>query len=253
MTPENFVSHHLTNLTLRLGQGSFWTLQLDTLAVSLCIGFLFLGAMYLCARKVTAGVPGRWQNLVEIIFNFVNESVNESFEGGHALVAPLALTVFIWVFLMNFMDLVPVDLLPRILSLFGVDHFRSVPTADPNMTFGLSITVFLLIVFYNFKSKGVVGLGKEMLTKPFGPYLFPINVIFRLLEELVKPVSLALRLFGNMFAGELVFILIALLPWWIQWTLGGAWSIFHILVITIQAFIFMMLTIVYISMAQHTH
>jgi F-type H+-transporting ATPase subunit a len=128
-----------------------------------------------------------------------------------------------------------------------------VPTADPNTTFGMSIAVFILIIYYNLKIKGMKGLGKEMLVAPFGPYLFPINIIFRLLEELVRPISLSLRLFGNLFAGELIFILVALLPWWLQWTFGGVWAVFHILIIAIQAFIFMMLTIVYLSMAHETH
>src|SRR3989338_6730679 len=217
---KSFVTHHLTNFSVAVGKGSFWTLQVDTLALSIVIVALFLTAMYWAARKATSGVPGKWQSFIEVIVNFVDESVKESFHTRHHFVASLALTIFVWVFLMNFMDLIPVDLLPSMLSFFGIHYFRSVPTAEPNMTFALSITVFILIIFYNFKSKGIVHLGKEMLTKPFGPYLFPINFAFRLLEEVVKPISLALRLFGNMFAGELVFILIAMLPWWIQWTLG---------------------------------
>jgi F-type H+-transporting ATPase subunit a len=154
---------------------------------------------------------------------------------------------------MNFMDLLPVDLIPTLLSLTGVEHFRAVPTADVNLTFGLSLSVFFLLIYYNFKAKGAIGLGHEVLTKPFGAKLFPLNIAFRLLEECVKPLSLSLRLFGNLFAGELIFILIALLPWYIQWPLGGVWAIFHILIITLQAFIFMMLTIVYLSMATETH
>lgn len=250
---EDFVAHHLTNWTVHFGKGAFWALQVDTLAVSIALGVLFLGLMYWVARKVSSDVPGKWQNFTEIMITFVDDSVKESFPDGHRLVGALGLTIFIWVFLMNFMDLIPVDFLPWVLSFFGVEHFRSVPTAEPNMTFGLAIVVFLLVIFYNVKSKGPFKLGKEMLTQPFGKWLFPINFFFRLLEECVKPISLALRLFGNMFAGELVFILIALLPWWTQWLLGGPWAIFHILVITIQAFIFMMLTIVYISMAQQSH
>tara|TARA_R110000868_G_C10503320_1_gene731371 strand:- start:94 stop:555 length:462 start_codon:yes stop_codon:yes gene_type:complete len=153
---------------------------------------------------------------------------------------------------MNAMDLLPVDLLPRLLSSVGVEHFKSVPTADPNATFAMSISVFLLIIFFNIKVKRH-HLLKEMLTVPFGPWLFPVNLAFRLIEECVKPLSLALRLFGNMFAGELIFILIAILPWWIQWGPGGIWAIFHILIITLQAFLFMMLTIIYLSMAHDSH
>jgi len=198
-------------------------------------------------------VPGKVQNFVEILIEFVDKTVRESFHGRSMLIAPLALTIFVWIFLMNFMDLLPVDLLPAILSLFGVHYFRSVPTADPNATFGMSLSVFFLIIYYNLKIKGIGGLGKEMLTLPFGARLFPVNILFRLLEECVRPVSLSLRLFGNLFAGELIFILVALLPWWIQWTFGGVWAIFHILIILIQAFIFMMLTIVYLSMAHESH
>ncbi len=208
--------------------------------------------MRLAARKATTGVPGKLQNLVEIVVEFVGKSVTDTFHGTSKVIAPLALTIFVWVFLMNVMDLLPIDLVPRALEYVGFTHFKSVPTADPNMAFAMSLSVFALIIFYNIKIKGW-HLGKEILTKPFGPWLFPLNIFFRLVEEFVKPLSLALRLFGNMFAGELVFILIALLPWWAQWLPGGIWSVFHILIITLQAFIFMMLTIVYLSMAHETH
>jgi F-type H+-transporting ATPase subunit a len=153
---------------------------------------------------------------------------------------------------MNAMDLLPVDFLPRIFGVVGWHNFKAVPTADPNATFAMSITVFLLVIIFNIKSKKH-HLIKEMLTFPFGPYLFPINFAFRLVEECVKPLSLALRLFGNMFAGELIFILIAIMPWWMQWPPGAIWAIFHILVITLQAFLFMMLTIIYLSMANESH
>lgn len=257
-SPANYVQHHLEHLTFNLktgqfGSTGFWNLNLDTFFLSLVLGSGFLVLFYLVAKNVTAGVPGKIQNFIEILIEFVDKTVRESFQGKSQLIAPLALTIFVWIFLMNFMDLVPVDFLPTLLSLFGVTHFRSVPTADPNATFGMSIAVFFLIIYYNFKIKGVKGVGKEMFTAPFGPYLFPINILFRLLEELVRPVSLSLRLFGNLFAGELIFILVALLPWWVQWTFGGIWSIFHILIILIQAFIFMMLTIVYLSMAHESH
>lgn len=256
LTPAKYIEHHLHHWHYKLpfGHSSFWTLNVDTLLVSAVLGVLFLGLFYFVARRATVGVPRGWQNFVELLVEFVDKTVKESFHGESKLIGPLALTIFIWVFLMNFMDLIPVDLLPRIMSDgFNVGYFKAVPTADPMLTFALSITVFFLIVFYNLKSKGLFGLIKEMLSKPFGWYLFPINIAFRLLEELVKPLSLALRLFGNMFAGELIFILIAVMPWWIQWAPGGIWAIFHILIITIQAFIFMMLTIVYLSMAQEKH
>jgi len=259
ITPAEFIQHHLHHLqlnlhTFKIGPSSdFMVLNLDTLAVSIFLGILFLSFFYYIARRVQAGVPSKIQNFLEIAVDTVDGLVREAFHAENKFVAPLGLTIFVWVFLMNFMDLVPVDLLPRILGFFGVPYFKSVPTADPMMTFGLSITVFILVVFYNLKSKGFVGLGKEMLSQPFGWYLMPVNVAFRLLEEFVKPLSLSLRLFGNLFAGELIFILIAVMPWWMQWVPGGIWSIFHILIITIQAFIFMMLTIVYMSMAQTKH
>ena len=260
MTSSEYVQHHLHHLMLNLhnftiSNGGFWTLNLDTLSVSIVLGFLFLGAFYAVARCVTAGVPGKWQNAVEMLVDWVDGIVGDSFPHGNAgnLIGPLGLTIFMWVFLMNFMDLVPVDLLPWILSFFGVHYFKAVPTSDPMLTFSMSLTVFFLVLFYNVKAKGFKGLGKEVLTAPFGAALFPLNIAFRLLEELVKPLSLALRLFGNLFAGELIFILIAIMPWWIQWTVGSIWSIFHILIILIQAFIFMMLTIVYLALAQDTH
>lgn len=259
LTPAEYIQHHLTHwqldlTTLKIGKNSaFLVLNLDTLLISTVLGVLFCGLFYYIARRLKSGTPGKLQNFLEYSIEAVDGVVKETFHGKSNLIGPLALTIFVWVFLMNFMDLVPVDLLPRIFSLFGVHHFKAVPTADPMMTFGLSVTVFLLVIFYNFKSKGPIGLAKEIMSRPFGWYLLPVNVVFRLLEELVKPLSLALRLFGNMFAGELIFILVAVMPWWVQWLPGGAWAIFHILIITIQAFIFMMLTIVYLSMAQETH
>lgn len=260
MTSSEYITHHLEHWQLNLhnftiGNGGFWTLHLDTLAVSWVLGLVFLISFWLVARSVKKGVPGKWQNFVEAAVEQVDGITKEVFhEKPNPIIAPLALTIFAWVFLMNFMDLLPVDIIPRALGAVGVGHFKVVPTADLGMTFGMALTVFAMIIYYNFKSKGPIGLAKEMLTKPFGPWLAPINVIFRIIEEVSKILSLALRLFGNMFAGELIFILIAaLLPWWIQWTVGSIWAIFHILIILIQAFIFMMLTIVYLSMAQETH
>lgn len=258
LSTGEYVQHHLEHLMLNLHNytftnNGFWTLNVDTLAVSIILGVMFLGFFYCLSRKVSVENPSKLQNFVEMAVESVDNTVKESFHNPDRMIGPLSMTIFIWVFLMNFMDLLPVDLIPWILSWFGVQHFKVVPTSDPMMTFALSITVFALIIIYNFKSKGVFGLGKEVLTAPFGAWLFPVNIVFRFLEECVKPLSLALRLFGNLFAGELIFILIALMPWWIQWTLGSVWSIFHILIITIQAFIFMMLTIVYLGMAQDTH
>jgi F-type H+-transporting ATPase subunit a len=261
MTSSEYIAHHLVNLQLDLRtmhivkqQTSFWTLNIDTLSISFILGFLFVGIFWLAVRRVKPGVPSGFQNFVEWAIEAVDGIVAENFHFENAMIGPLALTIFTWVFLMNLMDLLPVDLIPRLAGLMGFEHFRAVPTADPMMTFALAITVFIMIIYYNFKMKGVGGLAKEVFTKPFGVWGMPVNVAFRLVEELVKPLSLALRLFGNLFAGELVFILIAaMLPWWFQWTIGGIWAIFHILIILIQAFIFMMLTIVYIGMAHETH
>lgn len=258
MDASSYVQHHLQHLPLNLHnftltKNGFFTLNLDTTIMSLLLGAIFFGLFRWVASRMTTGVPGRLQNFVEIMIEFVDKTVKESFHSRNELIAPLALTIFIWIFLMNLVDLLPVDLFPAIASIFGLPYFRPVATADLNATFGMSIAVFLLIIFYNIKIKGVVGLGKEVLTSPFGKYMAPFNIVFRVLEETVKPISLAFRLFGNLFAGELIFILVALLPWYIQWTLGSVWAIFHILIIAIQAFIFMMLTIVYLSMAHESH
>lgn len=180
LTTGEYVQHHLQQLAYNFSEKEgFWTIHLDTLGVSVVLGLLFLFIFRMTAKSAVAGVPGKLQNFLEILVEFVNGLVKESFHGRSQLLAPLALTIFVWVFLMNFMDLLPVDLLPRIASLFGVHYFRAVPTADPNMTFALSITVFILIIFYNFKVKGPIGFGKEVLTSPFGPYLFPLNILFR--------------------------------------------------------------------------
>lgn len=260
ISPAAYIEHHLNHLAynVQTGQwgddGSFWVVNVDSMAIAILLGVFFLSIFRFVAVRAVSGVPGGLQNFVESVLDFVQSLVKESYHGGSKLVGPLSLTIFVWVFLMNFMDLLPVDLVPRALDLVGVEHFKLVPTADANITFGLSITVFLIVVFFNFAHKGPLGVLKETLVFPFGPWLFPVNIAFRLVEELVKPFSLSLRLFGNMFAGELVFILItAMLPWWFQWVPGGVWAIFHILIITIQAFIFMMLTIVYLTMAQETH
>jgi F-type H+-transporting ATPase subunit a len=260
LTPADYIQHHLHHLSLNMTTGiindpgpwSFWSFNVDTMAISIFIAVAIAGFFRYIAVNMQSGVPGKLQNVCEIVIDFVQNSVSESYHGKSTLIAPLALVIFMWIFCMNLMDLLPVDLLPRALNLVGVSHFRSVPTADPNATFAMSIGVFVLIVFYNVTVKGW-HLGREILTQPFGKMLFPVNILFRIIEELTKPLSLALRLFGNMFAGELIFILIAILPWWSQWLPGGIWAIFHILIITIQAFIFMMLTIVYLSMAHDTH
>jgi F-type H+-transporting ATPase subunit a len=204
------------------------------------------------ARRATAGVPGPLQNFVEMLVNMVDAQVRDTFHGKNAVITPLAITVFVWVFVMNAMDLIPVDFLPQGAHRLGVDHFKFVPTTDLNTTFAMSLTVFALMIFFNLKVKGLGGWLHELFTTPFGKWLFPLNLFFQAIEYLAKPISLSLRLFGNMYAGEMVFILIALLGVW-QGLLALPWAIFHILIITLQAFVFMMLTIVYISMAHESH
>ena len=252
MTPTDYIIHHLTNLTQ--GEG-LWKVNIDTLFFSVALGVVFLSIMGFAARRASSGVPDGLQNFAEILIEFVDKQVKDTFHGRNPVIAPLALTVFCWVFLWNLMDLVPVDVLPEFGKLLGVHYLRVVPSTDLNATFGLSLTVFLLIIFYSFKIKGPVGVAKELLTHPFGPYLFPANLLLNLVELVAKPISLALRLFGNLYAGEMIFILIALM-YGADWLLGAfagvlqlGWAIFHLLVITLQAFIFMVLSIVYLSMA----
>lgn len=245
-----YINHHLTHWTV--GHG-FWTLHLDTLIFSWLMGSVFLISFYMIAKRATAGVPSAWQNFAEFMLEFVAKQVSETYHGKNALIAPLALTIFIWVFLMNLMDLLPVDLLPWLSTFVGGDHLRVVPTADPNLTLGLSLSVFILIIWFNLASKGLKGFIYEITCRPFGVWFLPLNFFLKVIEEIAKPLSLGLRLFGNLYAGELIFILIALLPWWAQWPWGGVWAIFHILIITIQAFVFMMLTIVYLSLAEESH
>ncbi len=264
-----YIQHHLTNLCVgncdpvtHQGVG-FWALHLDSVFFSLLLGaIIVMGARWL-GRRMTIERPGMFQNIVEVILEFVEQQVKDSFPGHNPLIAPMALTIFTWVFFMNFMDLIPVDLFPVIGRLIGIEHLRIVPTTDINIPLGMSFSVFALIIFYNIKIKGPLGYVKMFLTHPFGPWLAPLNIIMTLIEELAKPISLGLRLFGNMFAGELVFMLIALIGgalfvgaglmamFWFstQVVLDMLWITFHLLVITLQAFIFMVLTIVYLGMA----
>lgn len=245
-----YIVHHLT--PLRAGEG-FWTLHLDTLFFSAFLGALFIWFFKKAADNATSDVPGPVQNFVEMLVEFVDTQVKDSFHGQNKLIAPLALTIFCWVFLFNFMDLFPVDLLPSIGSVMGLPYLRVVPSTDLNATFAMSISVFCLIIFYSIKIKGF-GFAKELLLHPFHHWLLiPFNILLNFVEYLAKPISLALRLFGNLYAGELIFILIALLPAYIQPVLSLPWAIFHILIITLQAFIFMVLTIVYLSMAHEDH
>lgn len=268
LTSSDYIQHHLAYLSLPVpifGKSAFWTLHVDTLFFSLALGIIFAAVFAYAARHATSGVPGTLQNLVEMLTEFVDAQVKDIFHQSDRFVGSLALSIFVWIFLMNAMDLLPVDLLPYLGELIGIKHLRVVPTADLNLTAGLSVSVFILVLAYSFRYKGVLGFAKELVSHPFEPtlplWLFPINMLFALINLLLSliklfsnPVSLALRLFGNLYAGELIFILIAaLIPWWLQWTLGGIWAIFHILIITLQAFIFMMLTIVYLNLAKEDH
>ena len=263
-TANEYISHHLVNL--QVGEG-FWTWHLDTLIMSGLVGIVVFGLMAHVARNATPGVPGKLQAFVEMVTGMVHQQVRDTFHGKSELVTPLAITVFVWIFSMNAIDLIPVDFISGLLELAGVQYFKAVPTTDPNATFAMSLTVFALIIIFNLKFKGVGGLLHEVFTAPFGPWLAPVNFVLRVIEEVAKPISLALRLFGNMFAGEVLFILMVLLAGlWSREALlaSGAsmlghvllslgWAIFHILIITLQAFVFMMLTIVYMSLAAESH
>jgi F-type H+-transporting ATPase subunit a len=251
-SPQEYIGHHLTQLQVGTG---FWSINVDSMFFSVVLGVVFLAVFRKVAKNATSGVPGKLQTAVELIVGFVDNSVKDMYHGKSKVIAPLALTVFVWVFLMNLMDLLPVDLLPLIGTHLGLPALRVVPTADVNITLSMALGVFILILFYSIKMKGIGGFVKELTMQPFNhPVFIPINLILEGVSLLSKPVSLGLRLFGNMYAGELIFILIAgLLPWWSQWMLSLPWAIFHILIITLQAFIFMVLTIVYLSMASEEH
>lgn len=274
LTSSEYIKHHLQNLTYgKLPDGTwglahnaqeakemgFWAFNLDTLGVSLVLGVLFLYMFRLVAKRANAGIPGGLQNFVEWIVEFIDTSVRGSFSGKNPLVAPLALTIFVWVLLMNLMDLIPVDWVPQIARLAGLPFFKVVPSTDPNATFGMAIAVFFLVIYYSIKMKGVGGFVGELTLQPFGKFGLPANIFLEGVNMIAKPVSLALRLFGNMYAGEMIFILIALMfgggigiglfGGVLQW----GWAVFHILIVTLQAFIFMTLTIVYLDMAHQEH
>jgi F-type H+-transporting ATPase subunit a len=252
-TPQEYIGHHLTQL--RIGTG-FWSINIDSMFFSVVLGVVFLVLFRCVAKRATSGVPGKMQTFVELVIGFVDGSVRDMYHGKSKVIAPLALTIFVWVFLMNLMDLVPIDFLPFIGEhILGLPALRVVPSADVNITLSMALSVFVLILFYSIKMKGISGFVKELTLQPFNhPVFIPVNLILEGVSLLSKPVSLGLRLFGNMYAGELIFILIAgLLPWWSQWILNVPWAIFHILIITLQAFIFMVLTIVYLSMASEKH
>jgi F-type H+-transporting ATPase subunit a len=272
-TTTEYIQHHLTNATMCTTESGiafnkackdagFWVWNIDTLAWSSGLGILFLWLFTSAAKKATTGVPTKWQAFIELVIDFVNTNVKDTFHGKNSLIAPLALTIFVWVFLMNLMDLVPVDILPTIAGLigstfFGMDphdvYMKAVPTTDLNLTFALALGVFVLIVYYSIKIKGISGFMKELTLQPFNHWAFiPVNFILESVTLIARPVSLALRLFGNLYASELIFILIATLGLW-QLPLHFPWAVFHILVLPLQAFIFMMLTIVYLSLAHEDH
>ena len=263
LTPTQYISHHLTNFTAQTGQGSFWTLHVDSLVMGALMGVLGIGFLWLATRGATAGVPGRRQAFVELVFGFIDDQVKGIFHGNrHSFVAPTALTVFVWVLLMNAMDFLPVDIMAWIYEhVFHLHNWRQVPTADVNTTFALALSVWLLMIFFSIKVKGVGGFIHELFCAPFGghPLLWPANFLFNLVEYISKPLSHSLRLYGNMYAGEIIFLLL-----WL-WAatglagtvfgalLGAGWAIFHILIVVLQAFIFMMLTVVYLAMAHEGH
>jgi F-type H+-transporting ATPase subunit a len=264
----SYIQHHLTFFAEPVSEaGGFWTIHYDTVITSLIIGVLVLGFTWLVTRKATSGVPSKTQAFVELTIEFVNEQVRSMFHHDYRIVAPIALTVGLWVLFMNAMDFLPVDIMAWIYqNVFHLDEWRSVPTADVNTTFALSLSVFALMIYYNIKVKGLGGWVHELLATPFGikplwlsPLLVVFNLLFNLIEYISKPLSHSLRLYGNMYAGEIIFLLIGL------WAATGAvgaifggvlhlgWSIFHILIVALQAYIFMMLTIVYIAMAHEHH
>lgn len=269
-----YIKHHLQNLAFGnhpengwgIAQSSeearemgFWAIHLDSMFWSIVLGGLFLWLFRRVAKKISSGEPGGLQNFIEWVVDFIQENVQSSFSGKNDLVAPLALTLFVWILLMNFMDLVPVDWIPELATLMGIPYMKVVPTNDPNITFSLALSVFVLMIYYSIKIKGVGGFLGELTLQPFGKWMLPVNLFLETIALVAKPLSHSLRLFGNLYAGEMIFILIALLfgAGWSLAIAGGilqwAWAVFHVLIVLLQAFIFMVLTIVYLDMAHHKH
>ena len=274
LTSSEYIKHHLQNLTFGqhadgtwgIAHGAaeakemgFWAFHLDTLGWSFFLGLIFIWLFRKAAKSASTDVPTGVQNFAEWIVEFIDTSVRGSFSAKNDVVAPLALTIFVWIFLMNFMDLIAIDFLPTLASAVGIPYVKVVPTTDPNATFGMALSVFLLVLFYSIKIKGFGGFFGELAFQPFPKWMFPINLVLEGVGLIAKPISLALRLFGNMYAGEMIFILIAIMygAGWMMGTFAGflqlGWAIFHILIITLQAFIFMTLTIVYLDMAHAEH
>jgi F-type H+-transporting ATPase subunit a len=261
LTPSSYILGHLTYLAEPVGKGGFWVVHVDTLVTSFLLGVLGIGFLWWFARGATSGVPTRRQAFVELTVNFIDDQAKEIFPGDrNTLIAPLALTVFVWVFLMNAMDDLPIDIMA--LGTHAVaHHWRLVPTADVNTTFALALSVWGLMIFYSVKVKGFGGWIHELFCSPFGsnPLLWPANLLLNIVEYVSKPLSHSLRLFGNMYAGEIIFMLLGL---WAATGFAGTffgailnlgWAIFHVLIIVLQAYIFMMLTVVYLAMAHETH
>ncbi len=264
LTPSGYIAHHLSFNTQSVGQGGFWTLHVDSLVMSVVLGVIAMGLIWWVVRGATVGVPNKRQAFVELLFTFIDDQVKNIFHGNrHTFIAPAALTVFVWVLLMNAMDFLPVDWVAKLVEIIGGEHtkWRVVPTSDVNTTFALALTVWFLMIFFAIKAKGLGGWIHELFCSPFGtnPLIWPANFLFNLIEYVSKPLSHSLRLFGNMYAGEVIFLLLGL------WAatgvtgaiagaiLGAGWSIFHILIVVLQAFIFMMLTVVYLAMAHESH
>jgi len=262
LNATTYIQHHLSFKAESVGDGTFWTLHVDSLVTGLILGVVATLLMWLVTRGATAGVPNKRQAFIELLFGFVDEQVKGIFHGKRDFVAPTALTVFVWVVLMNAMDFLPVDIIGWVLTnVFHQQEFRIVPTADVNTTFALSLSVFLLMIYFSIVAKGLGGWIHELFCAPFGgnPILWPFNFLFNMVEYVSKPLSHSLRLYGNMYAGEIIFLLLWM---WAATSLSGVffgavlgvgWSIFHILIVVLQAYIFMMLTIVYISMAHESH
>jgi len=272
-SPSEYIKHHLTNLVYgqhpdgswgiahgvdEIKEMGFWSINLDSMFFSIGTGVFFLWIFHRAAKKASTDAPTGLQNFIEMIIEFVDDSVRGSFSGKNPLVAPLALTIFVWIFLMNLMDLIPVDHIPWLASLLGVPYLKIVPSTDPNVTFGMSLSVFVLVIYYSIKIKGPGGFFAELAFHPFPKFMMPINLLLEGVTLIAKPISLSLRLFGNLYAGELIFIFIALMysGGYVLGLSGGvlqlAWALFHVLIITLQAFIFMTLTIVYLDMASQT-
>ena len=274
LTASGYIKHHLQNLTFgnhpehgwsiahsaqEAADMGFIAIHLDSMFWSIFLGALFLIVFRLVAVRVTSGTPGKLQNFIEWIVDFIEDNVRGSFSGKNDLIAPLALTLFVWILLMNLMDLVPVDWIPELAKLLGIEYMKVVPTTDPNITFAMALSVFVLMIYFSIKNKGVSGFLGELTLQPFGKYMMPVNLFLEGISLLAKPLSHSLRLFGNLYAGEMIFILIALLfsTGWVLGIAGGflqwAWAVFHVLIVLLQAFIFMVLTIVYMDMAHHQH